>query len=398
VRFPRLAAALAATALLAAAVLCGAVPSAAGPAVSLADCTYKPGVELTGSPWPDARLGYRKVWSITQGKGVRVAVIDSGVNRSLPALEGVTYSDPANVLIPKDKLLNDCANHGTGVTAIIAGQSAGTPFSGVAPQATIIPIKMTDSDDNKNGAASVAAAIRAAVAVHAQVANLSVVTQAADPELRKAVEYAQAHNLILVCAGGNFGQQNNPPTYPAAWSGQYDNIIAVSATDQQDAFAPFSESGPYIDVAAPGSNVIVPYTGGGYGKQDGTSFAAPYVTGTVALMLAANRGLSPAEVRSRLEATADPPPAAVPDTKYGYGIVNPYLAVTAVQAAAPPSPSTAQAAPLPPLPVRHSSSRHLQHLALAIAAGLLGLTIVVAVAAVVARTSSSRRRPVSRVG
>ena len=369
---------------------------ASAPAMTLADCPLKLGGDLNAPTWADTRLGFRRVWPITQGAGVRVAVIDSGVSQTVPQLKGIHYSDALNVLNKKAPVY-DCTNHGTGVTAIIAGQPAGTPFSGVAPKATIIPIKMSDSEENTKGTTALAAAIRAAVDAHARVANLSVYVNSPDAGVRSAVEYAQAHHLILVCAGGNAGTGNNQPTYPAAWSGTYDNIIAVSATDQQDSAANFSESGHYIDVAAPGDDVITPYSGGGFGKQSGTSFATPYVTGTVALMLQAHPGMTPEQVRNRLEATADPPPAAVPDAKYGYGVIDPYLAVTAVRSDTPVAKSTARAAPLPALPVPKATDRHLQHLALALAAGLIGLAVVIAAAATVLRSSRrTARQPFAR--
>jgi len=131
----------------------------------------------------------------------------------------------------------------------------------------------------------------------------------------------------------------------------------------------------------------------GYVRDDGTSFAAPFVTGTVALMRAANPQMSPAQIRDQLEATADAPPATVPDAHYGFGIVNPYLAVTSVRAETAAPASTAPPRPIPVRAAPAAPDRHLQHLALAVAAVLLGLAALVIIGAGVLR--GPRRRSVA---
>jgi membrane-anchored mycosin MYCP len=356
------------------------------------DCTIKRGGSLTQTPpWAQTRLGFQRAWSATPGQGVSVAVIDSGLEKPSPALSGLKTRVGYNVL-DHSTITHDCANHGTGVAAIIAAPfTTDSSFVGVAPDATIVPIKQSDTEVNANGSNTLAAAILKAISLHVKLANLSLTVTTPTAALHAAVQSAARAGLILVCAAGNDGQGNNLPTYPAAYSTQFSNVIAVSATDAHDSAASFSETGNYVDIAAPGLNVEVPSSGGGYVMVSGTSFATPYVTGTVALMLAANPGMTPAQVRSRLEATADPPPASVPDSKYGYGIVNPYLAVTAVRedVAAPSSP-----APGPPLPARAAPvppDRHLQHVALGSAAALLGLAALVVAAASVLRGQRAQR-------
>jgi membrane-anchored mycosin MYCP len=127
---------------------------------------------------------------------------------------------------------------------------------------------------------------------------------------------------------------------------------------------------------------VMPARQSGYRKDSGTSFATPYVSGTVALLLAAHSGLTPAQVRARLEATADPPPVSVPSNTYGYGIIDPFLAVTAVRDDTAVLPSAARGAPLPPPVAVRGANRHLQHVALAAGLGLIGLAVLACLAVV----------------
>ena len=363
------------------------------------DCTFKPG-GAAGDLWPQRRLEFQQVWGLTRGRGVTVAVIDSGINFTNPQLAGITRRGAVSVIPTFDHgSTRDCVGHGTAVAGIIAGQPLATQsFLGVAPDVTLVDIRQTDTLDDKSGTADgIAAGIRAALAAKAQVANLSVVTDTPTPALRQAVAAARAQGMAIVAAAGNDGQQTRTKLYPAAYSSTFDNVIAVSATDTNDAIADFSSAGGYVSVAAPGKDVPVPSTLGGYDSDSGTSFAAPYVTGTVALMLSAaaaeHRTMTPLQVRTRLEATADAPPANVPDPMYGYGIVNPYLAVTAVQSDAVAAPHAVRAAPLPAPRAAEPADRDLQHVALGLAFGLIGLAVLTLVGAGILRGGGGRRRP-----
>lgn len=347
-----------------------------------------------GPPWPQQQLGFENVWPITRGAGVVVAVIDSGLDTSNPQLRHLHLLPGVNTANGDNA--RDCVGHGTEVTAIIAARPrANSPFAGVAPDATILPIKQTYDTvggDAKGTPASLARGIDAAVDGGARVANVSVVTKVDDPQLRAAVRRANNAGMIIVAAVGNDGQTTNHPMYPAAYSPRYPNVIAVSASVANDTVPGFPEHGRYVDVAAPGAGYTMPAPGGGFTEASGTSFAAPYVTGTVALMLAAHPHLTPAQVRDRLEQTADSPPVATPSPLYGYGVVNTALAVTAVlddaatSSVTPrPAPLAAPAAPTPP-------DRHLQHLATAVALILLALAALVAVATAVVRGSATAGR------
>jgi membrane-anchored mycosin MYCP len=373
--------------------------AAAGPATSTAaaaptECRINAGGQLSTN-WPQRRLNFQQAWSVTRGRGVTVAVIDSGLDDRHPQLDGMTVASGVDVIpgfAPTD--LRDCYGHGTAVTSIIAAQpSDEQPFTGVAPDATIVPIKQTNTQGDRTGTADgLGHAIEAAISRHADVANVSVTVTATTPALDAAMRHAAGAGLVIVAAAGNDGRGTNLPAYPAAYSTQYQNVIAVSATDAKDGVADFSDTGRYVTVAAPGVDVAAAAPLRGYLKISGTSFAAPFVTGTVALVLAAHPGMTAAEVRSRIVATADPPPASVPDRRYGYGVVNPYLAVTAVRDDATSPSSAPAAAPLPPRAAPAPPDRHLQHVALATGFALLGVTALVVAGAAVLRGAGRRRR------
>lgn len=350
-----------------------------------ADCVVTPGQPEAGTPWAKVRLGYERAWTITRGQGVTVAVIDSGLNTAgHPQLRGVKVRAGINVLTggnPTDTV--DCNGHGTAVAGIIAAQPVpGIAFTGVAPDVTIIAIKQSNSDKDGD-VAGVTRGIRAAVAAGAQVVNISLGVLVDDPQLRAAVAEAEAANVVIVAASANNAQEGNPVSYPAA----YPTVLAVGATTKDDSVAAYSTSGPYLDLAAPGDNVAVPASLGGYLTVSGTSFAAPYVSGVAALVRSAHPELSAAQVRARLTETADSPGYAVPEPHYGYGIVNPYLAVTALGLDNPPPSATA--APTiasPALP--QETDRTAQNRALGIGAGLLGTAILAAMVAALYRPRS----------
>lgn len=329
--------------------------------------------------------------SVTTGRPVLVAVIDSGLDRRHPQLQKLNLAAPFDATTGRSVGPNgliDCVGHGTGVASIIGAQPGrGIKFSGVAPDAKILPIKETDPQ-GAGTSESLARAIDAAVAAHARVANLSLGVLNPVPSLRAALDRAAKEGMVIVAAAGNDGANTantNAPSYPAAYAPDYPNIIAVSATDASDSVGNFSTRGSYVSVAAPGTGVEVAARVSGYSTQTGTSFAAPFVTGTVALMLAAHPTMSPVQVRRRLEATADRPPVDVPNPQYGYGIINPYLAVTEVRHDAAPVATANTAPPLaaPVLPA--VADRRLAHRALAVAVVLLGLAVLTAAAAAVLR-------------
>ena len=289
------------------------------------------------TPWAQQALGFPGVWPLTQGAGVTVAVVDSGVDANPqfgdrvtvgPDLAGPTFGAPAGA---------DCVGHGTSVASIIgAAPLAGISFAGVAPQAGILSVKITNSDTFPGQVT--AQAIRDAVSLGANVINLSLATTVSTPALQAAVQFAQARNVVVVAAAGNDSAGGaTGPFYPAAYPG----VLSVGAIGPDGSLASFSDTRTPVSVTAPGIGVTGAYPGtfpAAYNPGDnGTSFAAAFVSGIAALVRAYYPDLDEAQVVARITATADGP--AGPGT--GHGMVNPVQAVTAVLPAAALAGSTA---------------------------------------------------------
>ncbi|TDB77758.1 hypothetical protein E1264_37320, partial [Actinomadura sp. KC216] len=280
-----------------------------------------PATELPKQLWPQERLNFTDAWQHTRGKGVKVAVVDSGVDTGHPQLRGhVKAYDVTKAG------LEDCVGHGTLVAGIIGAQDLrgqGIPFIGVAPEAEIISVKMAvKSQGNQPGWA--AAGIRKAVDLGAKVINIS--SQSPDlPDLRKAVHYAQQRDVVIVSVAGNLTDQTKQ-TPQKAYPASYPGVISVGALNKDGTLAGFSNTVTPVSVTAPGQNVISTWPRNSYKIDNGTSLAAPYIAGTAALIRSFNPNLNYMQVKQRIEQTADG--AQVEGT--GSGVVNPLRAVTTV--------------------------------------------------------------------
>src|SRR6516164_4431088 len=308
-------------------------------------CPPQPGIPApAGEPWAQQALRFSAVWDRTRGSGVTVAIVDSGVDanpqfgeRVIPGPDLVAGTRPG---IPPGA---DCVGHGTAVASIIAAAPVpGVSFTGVAPAARILSVKISGTDTFPTSVTP--QGIMDAVQFGADVINLSLATPDDVPALRNAVEYALRHNVGVVAAAGNDlrprGREGaEGPFYPASYPG----VLAVGAAGPGGALAGFSDRRPPVAVTAPGVNITSAYPGSfpdAYAPmQNGTSFAAAFVSGVVALVRSAHPRLSAAQVVARIEATARG--AAGPGT--GHGLVDPVRAVTAVLPAE--SASTGSASP-----------------------------------------------------
>ncbi|MGC4745478.1 type VII secretion-associated serine protease mycosin [Micromonospora sp. DT201] len=331
------------------AALLGAALVAPAPARAAPPTCGPAGEEgLAAMPWGLRRLEPSSAWPLSRGAGMTVAVIDSGVSAVHPllagqVLEGRDFSD-----LPPNHGQCDLIGHGTMIAGIIAGrEGTGVPFSGVAPAARILPIRVLPDLKDTNDLqlpVQIAAAIDWAVEQGADVINLSLTTIPL-PELTAAVERALAKRVVLVAAAGNRTEDSqNRPGYPAAYPG----VIAVGGVDEQGGHVGTSISGDYVDIAAPGLNIIGPAPrGSGYRAEPngGTSFAAAYVSGVAALVRSAYPNLNPQQVAERLERTADNPPEGH-NGDIGYGVVNPYRAVSSLLGTRANPPASAIPAPV----------------------------------------------------
>ena len=282
-------------------------------------------------PWAQQVLAPRQVWRHTRGAGVTVAVVDSGVDGDHPQLRGKVLRGKNFFETAGPRGDFDCVSHGTGVAGIIAADPVpGIGFHGIAPAARVLPVRITAQDIAENGQSlridlsALARGIRYAVDAGARVMNLSVAGYADFPELRSAVAYAVARDVVVVAAVGN-GQQDGAgelPSFPAA----YDGVLGVGAIDIDGARTSTSQVGPYVDLVAPGAGVLTTTRVAGHAYVNGTSYAAPFVAAAAALVRSAWPELTAPQVAQRLIATASP--ARGDRHAYGAGVVNPYRAVT----------------------------------------------------------------------
>ncbi len=288
----------------------------------------------TAPPWEQQRYDLARLDGIADGRGITVAVLDSGVAADQPQLRGRVLGGGDWVLDSDGR--QDCLGHGTAVASIIAAApSDGSRLRGVAPGVRILALRVTENSAEQGSSGrtgrprALSQAVHAAVDAGARVINISM-TVTASGELQEAIGYALARGTVVVAAAGNqhnTGGGEDPVAYPAGYPG----VIAVASIGADGYRAATSQIGDYVQLAAPGEAVTGAVPTGGTALFAGTSFAAPFVAGTAALILQrfAMLRLTPAQVAARLYATADPAPDSGHSTSYGYGIVNPYRAVTA---------------------------------------------------------------------
>jgi len=297
-------------------------------------CPAEPIPPIAETPWPQRRYDLAAVRELSDGAGVTVAVIDSGVDASHPQLAGAVVAG-IDRLGRGDDGRADCVGHGTAVASIIAGRPMpGVSFHGLAPAATILPVRVSErveTDGTISGEGNIsdlAAGIRAAVASRPRpaVMNLSISTTADHPELRAAIREALAADIVVVAAVGNQHERGDPAPYPAS----YDGVVGVGAIDETGQRLAQSQVGSYVDIVAPGGQVLAAAPGDGHLPVTGTSFAVPYVAATAALIRSRYPSLSRTEVVARLLATADPAPGPRPSPQYGYGVLNPLRALAEV--------------------------------------------------------------------
>lgn len=347
------------------AIPASAVFLAAGPAPAarLAPCGATG--EVRSPPpgiWVRTRYPPARTAALSTGAGVTVAVIDSGVDPDHPLLAG-RVTDGRDYLEPGGDGTRDCVGHGTAVASIIVGASSPDgAVHGLAPRARILPVRVSEQQwvaGTRTGRtvapAAFASAIRWAVDRGADVLNLSVVLTADHTEVRTAIEYATAHDTVVVAAAGNQGEAGNPRPYPAAYPG----VLGVGAVGPDGTRLPFSQVGSYVDIVAPGTDIPAAAPAGKIGQFSGTSYAAPFVSAAAALLRSAHPDHAAADVARHLMATADPAPGSR-EAGYGAGIVNPYRALTETVTTAAPR----HMAPLPPPttdPVAAAASAREQH-------------------------------------
>ncbi|MBX9366808.1 type VII secretion-associated serine protease mycosin [Streptomyces sp. WAC04114] len=295
---------------------------------------------IRAQQWALDAMHTEQAWQTTKGRGITVAVLDTGVEADHPDLAG-------NVLPGKDLVRFGAepgdrawARHGTAMAGIIAGHGHGPGNAdgvlGIAPEAKILPVRviLEDGDPSRAKARStrgnaLAEGIRWAADHGADVINLSLGDDSAsahpEPSEDQAVQYALKKGVVVVASAGNGGEKGDHISYPAAYPG----VIAATAVDRAGTRASFSTRRWYATVSAPGVDVVIADPDHKYYEGWGTSAAAAFVSGAAALVKAAHPGLAPAQIKSLLEDTARNAPSGGRDDSRGFGFVDPAAAIEA---------------------------------------------------------------------
>ncbi|GAA3166303.1 MULTISPECIES: type VII secretion-associated serine protease mycosin [Streptomyces] len=306
-----------------------ALPAAADENVPLnsGECKFNT-TDIKETPWSLQRLMTQQLWADTKGQGVRVAVIDTGIDAGNDQIKPAIGSG-GQTFVKGGKPTEDRVGHGTKVAGIIAAQPRpSSGFYGLAPRAKVIPFQQTDQE--KPGTAdSLAKAINAAVAADVQIINISQGTDASEellPTLKAAVAHAAKAGVLIVASAGNDGASGKEKRmYPAAFQ-EFDNVLAVAASDRNNERAAFSQPGDYVDIAAPGVDMVSTVPDGGNCVDQGTSFAAPYAAGAAALLKSLHKDWTPRELIWHLEQTAERVNQG-PDHNIGWGVIDPVAAL-----------------------------------------------------------------------
>ena len=302
----------------------------------------RPDDELFPAQWHLRAVGIPRAWEVSRGAGVVVAVLDTGVayggpSKQAPDLAGTRLVPGWDFVDdddqPEDVPTQGTGSHGTHMAGTIAQTSDnGVGGAGIAPAAAIMPIRVLASDATGTGH-DIALGLRFAADRGAHVANLSLGGAVDDPEIAEAVRYATAKNVTIVVSSGDDGRAT--VGFPAA----YPEVIAVGAVRYDTSRPSYSSYGAALDLVAPGGDLEVDQNADGlddgivqqtlFGQpgsfcfcfKQGTSSAAAHVAGVAALVIAAGRATTPAQVRDLLLSTAADlgPPGR--DDEYGAGLV-----------------------------------------------------------------------------
>lgn len=285
--------------------------------------------------WGLTLFGIPPLWRLSKGSGVKVAVLDTGCALNHPDLRDAIIK--ARDFTRSRSGPSDVHGHGTHCAGVIAARENSTGVIGVAPEASLLIGKVL-GDSGSGSLEAVVQGIDWAVKEGANVINMSLGAPNGTPSLHAAVKRAVEAGVFVVCAAGNDGPSLDTIGYPA----RYDEVVAVGAVDPRKQIARFSSRGKQVDIVAPGVNILSCYPPRNLAKLSGTSMAAPFVTGVVALMVSKHRELGTntnlktnADLLKHLKETAvDAGPEGF-DTAYGWGLINPEKLLAAVGSTSP---------------------------------------------------------------
>lgn len=279
------------------------------------DAMYKP------YQWDLPLIKTNLGWNITKGSSdVIIAVVDTGVDTNHSDLKNKLVSgyNAINPELPP----NDDVGHGTHVAGVIGASTNNQEgIAGMTWNNPIMPVKVLDNS-GAGSSYSVAEGIIWAADHGAKVINLSLGNYAQGAFLHDAIRYAYDKDVVIVAATGN--DNTNQPGYPAA----YPEVFSVSATDQNEAKASYSNYGDYVDVVAPGTSIASTYPNNQYAALSGTSMACPHVTALAGLIRSANPALSNVQVYDIMRQSVKDLGPSGKDNYFGYGQIDVNAALT----------------------------------------------------------------------
>ncbi len=307
--------------------------------------------------WGVDRIDADLVWDVNgdlttdeganTGSGIKVAILDTGIDKDHPDLKanvkgGINFVSKPWWKEPDPTKWDDDNGHGTYCAGIVAAVENDIGVIGVAPSVWLYAVKVLDRTGS-GYLSDVIAGIDWCVQNGMQVVSMSLGTSEDSQALKDACDNAYAAGLVLVAAAGNDGD-GDPTTDEVLYPARYDSVIAVAATAEDDSTPIWSSEGMEVELSAPGVDVRSTWKGGTYETHSGTSAACPHVSGTVALILASDETIwvekgytngdgtwTNSEVRNVLRGTADDLGQTGHDNFYGYGIVDAEESATGVQ-------------------------------------------------------------------
>ena len=277
---------------------------------------FKVKLSSQGLDWGIDKVKAQTAWtSGLTGQGVKVAVVDSGISPHYDLnIKGGIDLVPDGI-----NSLSDGLGHGTHVAGIIAGLNNTNGYVGAAPGADLFAVKIFRSDGYTD-LDIILSGLDWCIANDMDIVNMSFGSFSSSVAFEAMIEKAYNSGLILVAASGN--NDNGTHTYDYVnYPAKYDEVIAVSAIDKTNLVASFSSSGPTVEVAAPGVNIISTFTNNDFAYASGTSMAAPYVAGTLALYKELYPAATNAQIRQMMINNAMDLGVAGRDKLYGYGLV-----------------------------------------------------------------------------
>jgi subtilisin family serine protease len=389
--------------------LCVAGPIAITPTVASAESAD--GIR-DSQQWVLSMLSAPAAWRVSQGAGVTVAVIDSGVNPDVSDLTGSVITGPDLTGLHTSPRNAGWGVHGTWMASIIAGHGhdgGGSGIIGIAPEAKVLSIRVIpdrndpgystyDHEPEDRIQQSLATAIRDAVHDSAQVISMSIGYAQPSGAVRAALQYAYQRGVVVVASSGNSGQDDERRDHgyaPVSFPAEYPGVIGVGALNPDGSVANFSSNNLSVQVAAPGVNVPAQGRDGQYWLVSGTSPACAEVAGVAALIKARYRRLAPDLVAQAMTTTTTNRPPGGYDAKIGFGTVDAAAAVVKAGVLARERPrgsavaATATfgggAAAVPPEPVPPRGASDLVLFA------ALALASLILAAAAAARLTAARR-------